>query len=136
MCRTQNICTGFFVVHPLSHFEYTLLIDLCLSEIKHRPCYGVICLFRFRRKNNHVPAYSLSTTAKAIKKILLFSSCATATRRVPLYLLYNNIEIHRYMVWNSKKDDGTWRNPLLVDLFVVALQCFPSSPPYQEEIDA
>ena len=47
-----------------------------------------------------------------------------------------NIETHRYMVWNSKKDNGISRNPLLFDLLVVTLTMFPSPWPYQEEIVA
>ena len=45
-----------------------------------------------------------------------------------------NVETQRYTVWNSKKDIGTWRNPLLLDFLVVTLTMFPSRQPYQEEI--
>ena len=38
------------------------------------------CLFKFWRKKSHALTNSLTTTTKAIGKILLFSSCATATR--------------------------------------------------------
>ena len=47
-----------------------------------------------------------------------------------------NIETHWYTVWNSKKDDRTSQNPLLLDFLVVALAVFPSPRPYQEEIAA
>jgi len=66
---------------------------LVLFQIKHRPCCGVTCLFKFCRKKSHALVDSLSTTTKAIGRILLLSSCATATRRVPLYLSYNHVPL-------------------------------------------
>ena len=41
-----------------------------------------------------------------------------------------NIETHWYTIWNSRKDNETWHNPLLVGLLVLALVVFPFPPPY------
>ena len=62
-----------------------------MYEIIHKPYCGVTCLFKFWRKKSHAPTDSLLTTTKAIWRTLLLSSCATAIRRVPLYLPYNHI---------------------------------------------
>ena len=68
--------------------------------------FWVTCLFRFWRKNSHALVDSLSTTTKAIKRILLLTSCAIATRRVPLYLPYNHVPL----TWNM---DLQYWNPLI-----------------------
>ena len=49
------------------------------------------CLYKFLRKKSHASVVSPLTMKKTIGRILLFPSCATVKRRVPLYLPYNHV---------------------------------------------
>ena len=91
MYRIQNTCTQFPSVQLLLGLLNTAQIELWQSDIKHKFCWGVTCVLRFLRKKNQASAISPSTIANAIGKILFLSSCAIATIRVPLYIMYRKV---------------------------------------------
>ncbi|MED6224726.1 hypothetical protein PIB30_086847 [Stylosanthes scabra] len=74
--------------HPFLSLLSAALIALDLSEMTMRPCWGVTCLLRFDKKNDHAAVVSDSTSANTIGNMLSFPSCATAINITPPYFPY------------------------------------------------
>ena len=140
-CRThaQNSRSSIHY-HVLS--KHFLLTYICLKSNTYH-VVGWHAFLNFGGKRAILPLIHSWQQQKTIRRILLLSSYvelpqrgSPSTYRTTMFHLPEpgacNIETHRYMVWNSKKDDRTSWNPLLLDLLVVVLVVFPSPWPYRE----
>ena len=133
----------FIHYHVLS--RYFLLTRVYLKS-NHIPCYGVTSLLKFggwKVMLSLIPSRQQPRRLEGFycwHLVQLLQGESPCTYRTTMFHQSKpwacNIETHWYIVWNSKKDNETSRNPLLLDLFLVALAVFPFPQPYQEEIVA
>ena len=104
MCWILKTCTKFYVIYPLSLLKYALFIDSRLSEIKHKPCCGVSCLFKFLEEEESC----FRCITLEIAKALFLPSFAIVTKRVPLCLSYNHVPLTwatSLQYWNTSIHD-------------------------------